>query len=58
MSEAQKKASAKYDRSHTRQIMLKLNLKTDSDILAKLESVKNKQGYVKNLIRNDLKEGG
>lgn len=58
MSEAQKKASAKYDRSHTRQIMLKLNLKTDSDILAKLESVKNKQGYVKNLIRNDLKKGG
>jgi hypothetical protein len=33
---------------------LKLNLKTDADILEKLESVGNRQGYIKELIRKDL----
>lgn len=53
-SEAQKKASAKYDNKATKQIKLKLNLTTDSDILSKLDSVDNKQGYIKNLIRMDI----
>lgn len=44
----------KWDMEHTRQIKLKLNLKTDADILAKLDSVKSKQGYIKELIRADL----
>ena len=56
MSEAQKKASAKYDKTHTRQIVLKLNLKTDADILARLDAMPNKQGYIKNLIRKDRRE--
>lgn len=53
MSEAQKKASARYDKTHTRQIMLKLNLKTDADIISKLDITPNKQGYIKDLIRKD-----
>ena len=54
-TEAQKKASAKYDAKNTRPIFLKLNLKTDKDILDHLESLRNKQGYIKELIRKDMK---
>lgn len=53
-TEAQKKAKAKYDAKATKQLMLKLNIKTDADILKKLEKVGNKQGYIKALIRADL----
>lgn len=49
-----KKAQEKYDRANTVQIRLKLNKKTDADILAKLESCDNKQGYIKALIRADM----
>ena len=44
----------KYDKANTTQIRMKLNLKTDADILEKLESVGNKQGYIKALIRADI----
>ena len=50
-----KEADARYDSTHTRQIKLKLNLKTDADILEKLDSVDSKQGYIKELIRKDIK---
>ena len=53
-TKAQKKAKAKYDRGNTKQIILKLNLKTDKDILDLLQSVENKQGYIKQLIRKDI----
>lgn len=55
-SEARLRANAKYDKTNTKSILLKLNLKTDSDILEKLEEVGNKQGYIKELIRRDMKE--
>ena len=54
-TEAQKRATRKYDKEHSRQILLKLNKKTDADILAKFDAVPNMQGYVKTLIREDLK---
>lgn len=52
-SESLKRAVAKYDRENTKQILLKLNINTDSDILEFLEG-KNKQGYIKDLIRKDI----
>ena len=52
--ESQKRASAKYDQNNTRQIKLKLNIRTDADILEKLDSVENKQTYIKELIRKDM----
>ena len=55
-SKAQRAASAKYDASHTIQIKLKLNTKTDADILEKLEAVDSKQGYIKDLIRRDIEK--
>lgn len=53
-TEAQKKASAKYDRNHTKSILFKFNTTRDADILAKLDEVGNKQGYIKKLIRGDI----
>ncbi len=46
---------ARYDRENTTRVVLKLNNKTDADILEKLQQVDNKQGYIKELIRKDLK---
>ena len=57
-SEAQKQASARYDAANTRQIKLKLNTKTDADILDLLDSLDNVQGYIKSLIRQDMKKRG
>lgn len=47
-------SSIRYDLENTRQIKMKLNLKTDADILNRLDSVPNKQGYIKMLIRKDI----
>ena len=46
-TEAQKRASAKYDADNTVRITLKLNKKTDADIIQKLESEPNKNAYIK-----------
>ena len=45
----------RYDAANTQKITLKLNHKTDADILAELDRQPNKQGYIKQLIRNDIK---
>ena len=55
MTPAQKRAKAKYDENNTIQVKLKLNLKTDKDIIEALERSGNKQGYIKELIRRNLK---
>ena len=54
-TEAQKRAKNKYNKANTKQVILRLNLKTDADVLEKLEEVESKQGYIKELIRKDLK---
>lgn len=53
-TEAQKRAAAKYDATHTKAVKLKLNTKTDADILQKLAETDNMQGYIKSLIRKDI----
>ena len=53
-SKAQLKAQAKYDKENTIQITLKLNKKTDKDIIDWLYDEANKQGYIKSLIRADI----
>ena len=44
----------RYDRSHCRTYGLKLNNTIDADIIKKLASVPSMQGYIKQLIRNDI----
>lgn len=53
-TDAQKKAVAKYDKENTKAVKLKLNKRTDADILEYLETLDNVQGYIKELIRNDI----
>lgn len=48
------KAAYKWDRANTTRIGLKLQNNTDRDILAVLDRIGNKQGYIKRLIRDDL----
>lgn len=48
------RAIAKYNKTHKRSICLKFHLKYDADILQRLDSVGNKQGYIKELIRRDM----
>ena len=51
---AKKRANAKYDAAHTKQVSMKLNLETDADIIERLESVPAMQTYIKELIRADI----
>lgn len=43
-----------YDKKMTRFVAMKLNKKTDADILAWLSAQTNMQGYIKELIRRDM----
>ena len=52
-SKAQLRAQAKYDKDNTVQVKLKLNKKTDKDIIDILDQVSNKQGFIKDLITMD-----
>ena len=56
LTEAKRRAIQKYDAKNTRQIHLKLNVKTDADILEHLDQQENVQGYIKDLIREDMKD--
>lgn len=43
-----------YDKRFTKVVTMKLNINTDKDILDYLEKLPNKQGKIKELIRNDI----
>ena len=47
--------SDRYDRKNTTRLYIKLNNNTDADILEALSKIDNKQGYIKELIRKDLR---
>lgn len=54
MTEAQKRASKKYDANNTRTFTIKLNYNTDANIIAYLESIENVQGLIKALINEKI----
>lgn len=53
-SEAQLRAQALYDSTHTTSVSLKLNNRTDQDIIQWLRKQKSKQGAIKQAIRNEI----
>lgn len=55
VTEAQKRAQEKYDLQNTVQIKMKLNRITDADIIEILSKKENKQGFIKQLIRESVK---
>lgn len=54
-TEANKRASKKYDQKNTKMISVKLNKKTDADIFKHIEKIDNKQSYIKALIRKEIR---
>ena len=46
--------SPEYDKKNTRRVNLKLNLKTDADIIMWLENQQSIQGSIKRLIREEI----
>lgn len=57
MADANYKYTKKYDAANTTQIKLKLNNKTDADIIEYLNKTDNKQGAIKQLIREEIEKG-
>ena len=53
-TEAQIKANNKFNKANTKVVSLRLNYKTDADIIKKLDEVESKMGYIKDLIRKDM----
>ena len=49
-----KATKAKYAEEHIRNFSLKLNDRTDQDILAWIAGLNNKQGTIKRLIRDEI----
>ncbi|MBR3430025.1 MAG: hypothetical protein IKG87_08010 [Clostridia bacterium] len=53
-SECQIRAQAKYDKEHTVRRSLKLNTRTDQDIIQWMWYQKSVQGSIKRLIREEI----
>lgn len=53
-SEALKRAQKKYQHNTNKSVVIKLHKEYDEDIIEHLETVKSKQGYIKELIRKDM----
>lgn len=50
-SKAQLEAVDRYDKQNTTSLHIKLNKKTDKDLIQALETVESKQGLIKQLLR-------
>ena len=55
-TEAQKRATNKYNKSNTKMIAIRFNLNNENDIkvLKKLDEVENKTNYIRELILKDI----
>lgn len=54
-TKSQIEATRKYDRENTIVVTLRLNKKTDADIIKRLSTItESKMGYIKRLIRADM----
>lgn len=54
-SESQIRASNKYNMNNTTALTIRLNIENDKDIIEQLGKVESKAGYIKRLIREDIK---
>lgn len=55
---AKREYIAAYDKEKRTSLLLKLNKVTESDLIEHLNRQPNKQGYIKNLIKEDIKKSG
>lgn len=49
-------SNTKYNKENTKRYTLSVMINTEQDIIDQLESVTNKNGYIKGLIRDDIKK--
>ena len=54
-TEAMKRAAQKYQAEHIKAYAVKVNDRTEADILEHLRGKANVSGYIKDLIRKDIK---
>lgn len=54
MAKTRTEIQAKYDAANRKTYSLKFNLNYDADIIKKLDSIESKNGYIRDLIRQDL----
>lgn len=55
---AQNEAKARYDAANAKHISMKFNVKTDADILTRIQKEDSVQRYIKRLIREDIARNG
>lgn len=53
--EARRRAEKKYQAENTKLLQIRLNFRTDQDIFDKLSAEESMSGYVKRLIREDIR---
>ena len=56
MMEKKETPQARFDRLNSKVYRLKVMTRTEADIIQKLDSVPNKAGYIKALIRADIQK--
>lgn len=54
--EAYDNASRKYENEHIKRVVLKLNDRTDTDIIEFLSTVDNVNGFIKQLLREHMEK--
>lgn len=57
-SDSQVRAQAAYDKKNTVRLSLKLNIRTDEDIIQWIRKQKSMQGTIKRLIREEIAKAG
>ena len=53
-TEKRERPQERFDRMNSKRYTLKVMTRTEADIIEKLDSVPNKAGYIKELIRRDI----
>lgn len=54
MAKTRSEIQAKYDSVHRVTFSINLHKENDADIIEKLNSVESRQGYIKQLVRDDI----
>ena len=58
IDEKKERPQERFDKLNSKRFVIKVMTRTEADILQKLESVQNKSGYIKQLIRKDIEQNG
>lgn len=56
ITEAQKRATMKYEKANIRRVVLKLNKNTDQDIIVFLDAQKSVNGEIKRILREYIEK--